>query len=228
VSEAASTRRDALRRGAVAAGALAAAGALRPAIALAQSTADDDLRDFLQQAIGLEQITVLAYSTAADSGDPKLKKTMEDFRDQEQAHASALRSALDELGFDPPDAPNSPADTAVFDDVDGLDSDSTPYTAQDLKDLLSGLDGLQGSKQYLDYLVKLEEAQIDYYVGEAPGLDSVDLSTTGAEIAGCQSQHLVVLHGERGDEPAAALGAVISTIEGAGSDSTSGSGSNSQ
>jgi len=135
VNEAESSRREALRRGAIVAGGLAAAGALRPAFAVAQSTADDDLRDFLQQAIGLEQITVLAYSTAADSGDPKLKSAMEDFRDQEQAHASALRSALDELGFDPPDAPDSPSDGAVFDDVEGLDSDSSPYTAQDLKDL---------------------------------------------------------------------------------------------
>jgi rubrerythrin len=221
VTEDASTRRDALRRGALAAGAVAAAGALRPALALAQSSDDDDLRDFLQQAIGLEQITVLAYSTAADSGDPKLKRTMDDFRDQEQAHASALSGALDELGFDPPDAPDSPSDTSVFDDVDGLDADSKPYTAQDLKDLLSELDGLKGTKQLLDYLVKLEEAQIDYYVGEAPGLDSVDLSTTGAEIAGCQAQHLIVLHGELDDEPVAALGAVISTIERADSGTNS-------
>jgi Ferritin-like domain len=227
VNEAESSRREALRRGAIVAGGLAAAGALRPAFAVAQSTADDDLRDFLQQAIGLEQITVLAYSTAADSGDPKLKSAMEDFRDQEQAHASALRSALDELGFDPPDAPDSPSDGAVFDDVEGLDSDSSPYTAQDLKDLLSDLDGLKGAKEYLDYLVKLEEAQIGYYVGEAPGLDSVDLATTGAEIAGCQAEHLIVLHGELGDEPATALGAAISTIEGAASGSDS-SGSSSQ
>ncbi len=226
MSEDASSRRDALRRGALAAGALAAAGALRPAMALAQSSADDDLRDFLQQAIGLEQITALAYSTAADAADAKLKGTLETFRDQEQAHASALRSALDELGFDPPDAPDSPSDTTVFDEVDGLDDTSSPYTTQDLKDLLSGLDGLKGTKQYLDYLVKLEEAQIGYYVGQAPGLDSVDLSTTGAEIAGCQAEHLIVVRGQQGDDPAAALGAAIAAIEGAGSDSsTSTSGS---
>ena len=227
VSEDASSRRDALRRGARSRPAPSPPPA--PCVLRWRSPnprPTTTCATFSQQAIGLEQITALAYSTAADAADAKLKGTLETFRDQEQAHASALRSALDELGFDPPDAPDSPSDTTVFDEVDGLDDTSSPYTTQDLKDLLSGLDGLKGTKQYLDYLVKLEEAQIGYYVGQAPGLDSVDLSTTGAEIAGCQAEHLIVVREQQGDDPAAALGAAIAAIEGAGSDSsTSTSGS---
>ena len=167
-----------------------------------------------------------ATSATADAAHASHLVTLDTFRDLVLALACAVGRALDELGFDPPDAPDSPSDTTVFDDVDGLDDTSSPYATPDLKDLLSGLDGLKGTKQYLDYLVKLEEAQIGYYVGQAPGLDSVDLSTTGAEIAGCQAEHLIVVREQQGDDPAAALGAAIAAIEGAGSDSsTSNSGS---
>jgi len=221
VTEAAQTRRDALRRATLAAGALAAAGALRPALALGQSSNDDDLRDFLVEAIGLEQIAVLAYSTATDANgvEAKLKTTLEDFREQEQAHATALLSALDELGFDPPAVPNSPSDTGVFDGVDGLDD----ATASHLKDLLSGLDGLKSSDQYLNYLAKLEREQLDIYIGAAQGLDSEDLSTTGAEIAGCEAEHLVVLRTELGDAPAQALDAATQAATSATSEASSSS-----
>ena len=48
-------------------GAATAAGSPRPAIALGQSADDEDLRDFLVEAIALEQLTVLAYSTASSA-----------------------------------------------------------------------------------------------------------------------------------------------------------------
>ena len=125
MSEAPASRRELIRRGAIAAGTVGAAGLLRPALAGAQSATDEDLRDFLADAIGLEQITVLAYASAADAADSGGdRQQLEDFRDQEQAHANALRSAIDEIGFDPPEAPDSPTDTGVFDDVDGLDTET--------------------------------------------------------------------------------------------------------
>ena len=67
MSAEASSRREALRRGAMAAGAIAAGGLLRAAPASAQAPDDEDLRDFLVEAIGLEQVTVLAYSSASDA-----------------------------------------------------------------------------------------------------------------------------------------------------------------
>jgi rubrerythrin len=213
-------RREALRRGAVAAGALAATGLARPALAGAQATADDDLRDFLVEAIGLEQVTVLAYSNAADASasDADAKKQLDLFRDQEQAHASALRSALDGLGFDAPNAPASPEDTAVFTDVEGLSDDA----ATELTDLLDKLGKTNTSEQYLELLAELESKQIAYYVSEGPGLDSEDLSTTSAEIAGCQAAHLVVLRGQLGDSPADAAAAVSDAIDSAATASASG------
>jgi rubrerythrin len=200
VKELAHSRREALRRGAVAAAALAAAGLARPALAAAQSTDDEDLRDFLVEGIGLEQVTVLAYSTAADATDAAaVKTTLERFRDQEQAHANALLSAIDELGFDAPEPPDSPTDTDVFDDVDGLDDEA----AGRLIDQLDQLDSAKTPDQYLDLLSALETDQLTYYAERGPALDSSDLSTTAAEIAGCQAQHLVAL-GVQAGHPAGA------------------------
>jgi len=202
------SRREALRRGAVLAGAIAAGGLLRPALASAQSTEDDDLRDFLAEATGLEQITVLAYATAAEEADAADRQLFADFRDQEQAHATALRTALDSLGFEPPDAPDSPEDEGVFDDIDGLDED----TATELKELLASLGEANGADSFLELLADLEQRQIAYYVAGTAELDSYDLATTAAEISGCQATHLVVLREQLGDDPADALTAVSKAI----------------
>ena len=196
------SRREALRRAALGAGALAAAGLVRAAPAAAQNPDDEDLRDFLVGAISLEQLAVLAYSTAARDGGTDIQVTLERFRDQEQAHATALRNALDTIGFDLPDPPDSTTDTGAFEDVDGLDAEAS----ERLLGLLDELDGLGSPRDFLTYLVKLEDEQVTYYTAEAPAADSVDLTTTSAEIAGCQAQHIVVLRselGDRGDEAAA-------------------------
>ena len=193
------SRRETIRRAALAAGVLAAGGLARPALSAAQSTDDEDLRDFLVEAIALEDVTVLAYITAAGGAGPDLKPTLELFRDQEQAHANALNNAIDELGFDAPDAPDSPTDTGVYDDIDGLD-DETVKRLTDRLDEIAGADGLD---QLLDVLLSLEEEQLAYYGTEGPQLDSEDLATTAVSIAGCQAQHLVVLNEQVGREPGA-------------------------
>jgi len=202
-TEAAQSRREALRRAALGAGMVAAAGFVRPAAALAQADDTETLRDFLVEAIGLEQIAALGYATTAvaDGVDTDLKRTLELFRDQEQAHANALRNALDELGFDPPEPPDSPDDTGVFDGVDGIDDE----TATRLGDLLKGLGGLDKADDLLDYLGTLEEKQLAYYLLNGPALPSEDLSTTSVEIAGCQAQHLYVVRRQLGDNPVDAL-----------------------
>jgi hypothetical protein len=212
VSAGAHSRREALRGAALGAGALAAAGLLRPALASGQTPADEDLRDFLVEAIALEQITALAYAEAADSESVSgpVSATLETYRDQEQAHANALRNALDSLGFDSPDAPDSPDDTGVLEEVDGLDSDASAR----LTDLLEGIGDQKGLDETLEYLQRLERAQIDYYLGEAPAVESVDLTTTCAEITGCQAQHLYVLAVELGDDPADAARLTLSGPDG--------------
>jgi rubrerythrin len=201
-------RRELLRRAALGGGALTATGLLGPTLAAAQSTDDDDLRDYLVEATGLEQITVLAYGTAAEAKgtQPVVRQSLERFGAQEQAHADAWRSALDSLGFDAPDPPDDATDTGVFDDVEGLSDEA----ANQLTGLLDNLDGLSKPEELLRFLVELEQRQLRYYVGAAPALDSEDLATTSAEIAGCQAEHLVVLHQAEGDSPADAVKAASS------------------
>jgi rubrerythrin len=201
------SRRETLRLAALGAGAIAAAGLARPALAGAQAADDEDLRDFLVGAISLEQLAVLAYSTAAREGDTDIGPTLETFRDQEQAHANALRQALDTLGFELPDAPDSATDTGAFEDVDGLASQQS----ERLLDLLDELGGLSSPRQYLEYLARLEDEQLTYYTSEGPAVDSVDLTTTSAEIAGCQAQHSVVLLTELGRTEAEAAAAPAKT-----------------
>jgi hypothetical protein len=195
MSEPAPSRREALRRAAAGAGALALAGLAQPALAAAQSPDDEDLRDFLVEAISLEQLAVLAYGTAARDGGTDQRPTLELFRDQEQAHASALRSALDSLGFDLPAAPDSTTDSAAFEGVEGLDEDAS----KKLTGLLDELHGLNSPGEYFRYLAELESAQLAFYAGPGAEVESVDLATTSAEIAGCQAQHLVVLGGQLGE-----------------------------
>ena len=178
------TRRDALRLAGAGAGALAAPALLQPAIARAQSSDDDDLNDFLEPAIELEQATALAYETAAEAKgvDGELKRSFELFRDQERAHAAALRQALDSLGFDLPDELTDPAQS----------------------DQLNGIERLKTPNDFLAFLVDLEQEQVSFYVEQDPPLDSEDLLRTTAEILGCQAQHVVVLREAQGAAPAVA------------------------
>ena len=194
------TRRDALRRGAIGAGAIAAAGVLpalaRPAAALAQTEDEENLKDFLEPAIELEQASVLAYATALDAQglDAETAKMLELFRDQEQAHANALRSALDSLGFELPDAPETPDDSEDLDDLEGLDK----------------------ADEYLQFLVELERQLIALYQDSAPALESEDLSRTAAELVGSHAQHIVALRLALGDDAAEALAQVAGTRTGEG------------
>jgi rubrerythrin len=180
----ATTRREALRLGVLAGGALAVPALLRPAIA----RADDDeaeLEDFLEAAIDLEQAAVFAYQAAAEAKDIDAghKRVLETFRDHEQEHADALGSALESLGFDPPDPPTSAADAEA----------------------LGGLEGLRSAVEHLRFLIDLEEQQLELYLGRTPAFESEDLLRLGAEISACQAQHIVVLREDLGAPPAEAL-----------------------
>jgi rubrerythrin len=207
------TRRDALRAAVLGAGAVAGASLLRPLTAVAQSSVDEDLRDFLAPAIALEQIAVFAYDAAldADGASADEKAVFERFRDQEQAHADALRQAIDLVGFDAPDAPESPDDSGAF-DIDGIDAER----ARQLTTTLSEVGDLTNVADFLRYLTDLEEEQIGRYATGAPTLDSEDLATTSAEIAANQAQHLIVLGSLRKEEPPQTLAAIEAAASGKG------------
>jgi rubrerythrin len=214
---AAPTRREALRIAALGAGAVAGAGLLRPLAARAQSTVDENLRDFLAPTIALEQIAVFAYDAALDArgATDAETRTFERFRDQEQAHADALRQALDSIGFDAPDAPDSPNDSGVFGDVDGIDD----ARARQLADTLAEVGDLQTVKDFVDYLADLEQQEIGAYAEAAPTLDSEDLATTAAEIAANQAQHLIVLGALSKQQPAKTLRQIEAAASGGGAGS---------
>jgi hypothetical protein len=198
------TRRDALRRAALAAGVLASPALPRPKPAMAQAADDEvELAAFLVEAITLEQIAVLAYESAADeeSLGAGLRQTLRRFAAQERAHASALRSALDSIGIAPPDAPRGARDREAIEGIDRLDAGR----AAELADLLGELPGLDGRVEYLEYLVGMERGQIELYLQATPEFGSEDLLRTGAEIAGCAAQHVVVLREALGSPPALAV-----------------------
>ena len=79
------TRRETLHSAAGLGAAVLLPSLLAPTRARAQSTEEEDLRDFLEQAIELEQASVLAYDTAVESANVEagLKRTLELLRDQE-------------------------------------------------------------------------------------------------------------------------------------------------
>jgi rubrerythrin len=207
---AATTRREALRHAALGGAALATTGLLLPAAAAAQSADDEELRDFLAEAVALEQIAVLGYALAieAKGADATLRRTFELLRGQEQAHANALRTALDSLGFDPPDAPDDPGDSGVYDDADGIEDER----ATRLTNLLGRLAEPADVDEFIDLLVDLEREQIRYYLAGAPTQPSEDLATTGAEIAANQAQHLVLLEDARGAGATEALAGVTQAV----------------
>jgi rubrerythrin len=204
VSDAAATsRREALRTAAIGAGLVAAGGLVRPVAAVAQSTDDEDLRDFLAEAIALEQIGVLAYALASEAKgvDARTRRLFERLRDQDQAHANAFRQAIDSLGFDASDAPADPEDSGVYDDAEGIDDE----LAKELSDLLARLAEPKNLSEWLGLLLEIERREIRFYLVRAPALDSADLAITSAEIAANQAQHVIALETAAGTEPIEAL-----------------------
>lgn len=195
------TRRDVLRRAALAAGTLSTPGLLRPALAAAQD--DPSLEDFLSEAVVLEQIAVVAYSSASAAldGQRELSRSLQRFERHEQIHATALRSALDSLGIEPPSAPSAPDDAPAIEGAERIGAERT----EELVELLGEIGELEGRDEHLEHLIEIENEQLALYLGATPGFDAEDLVRTGVEIAACQAQHIVVLREAMGAPPAEAL-----------------------
>lgn len=172
------SRREALRAGLLAGGALTAAAApaligARDAFAQAEDTSDTD-SEILVGLIGFEQTAVLAYGTATTAGllDPAVAKL---FARQEQVHAEALIAALRKIGGDPPGPPR-------VEDVPGLTEVKT-------------------GGDFLSFAVKLENQQLAAYLEANKQLGSGELLTMSSQIAANEGQHLVVLRQALGTDP---------------------------
>jgi rubrerythrin len=168
-SSAEPTRREALRRGLLAGGAVGAAAVLpglvaETAFAQEEAAADSDL-EILLSLIGFEQSSVVSYGTIA----PLLENeaaAAKYFAGQEQEHVDALLAELATIGGDPPDPPK-------VEDVAGLTEVTTREAA-------------------LDFAVGVENQAIAAYFDALKSFENPTLQEAAGRIIGVEGQHLTV------------------------------------
>ena len=167
-------RRELLRRGFGLGGAVIAASSIPLLLsvrnAFAASSGDGEI---LSSAIRLEQVAVLAYSAAIDSGrlTPAFAKIATRFRDHERAHADTLTTALTDLGGTPPEK----------------------ATQADLLEAVTGLADARTQADLANLAIELELAAVAAYLDAHRKLIEAKLLQTGASIMANEAQHLVVL-----------------------------------
>lgn len=166
------SRRDLMRRGFAAGGAVVAATSipflLNATNAMAQATGDAAI---VEGAIGLEQSAVFAYTAAAASGKlGPASAVAKFFAKQEQEHADALIAAQKKLGGKIPAKPTKPTD------VPGL-AKAAGGNAADI----------------LRFAIELETMAVGAYYQAHGKLKSPELLSAGASIMANEGQHLVVL-----------------------------------
>jgi rubrerythrin len=178
----AATRRDVIVRGIGLAGAAAVPAAL---LAAAPAHAQEDAQtDALKNVIELEQAAQLAYTEAAAEGklSGDAQALAEELADQEDDHATALETAIEQLGVEAPEAPDSP---------DGVSA-------------LEGFDAGASEDGLIDFFISMEENLVRAYAEASANLTADDLLRSGAQIGGSHAQHLVAWRLLRGDAPAKA------------------------
>jgi rubrerythrin len=173
------TRRDAVRRGLTAGGAVLGA-ALVPALLSARqafAAGGQDDAGILASAIRLENTAVAAYAAAVQSGTltPQLRRTAALFGRQEAEHAAALTAALKNMG-------------------------GTPPAGTDAK-LLAPLKSARSQKQIVQFAIELETMVVAAYYDAAKKLRQAHLLQTSAQIMSNEGQHLVVLRQALGQNP---------------------------
>ncbi|HEY3019603.1 MAG TPA: ferritin-like domain-containing protein [Solirubrobacteraceae bacterium] len=166
------SRRELVRRGMVAAGAVLAASTVPLLVRVrnAFAQADDDAA-ILRAAIEIEQAAVEAYqrSQAQLGGVARL------FRNQERQHLELLTASLRQMGGTPP----------------------SPDVASQLK----GLAGAGGRRDRALFAVELENAAVRAYEDAHRSLRDARLMQVATSILGNEAQHLVVLRQIAGREP---------------------------
>lgn len=168
-------RRDVLCRGIGLGGAVVVAASSIPLLlsvrnAFAQTSGDAEI---LAKAIHLEQVAVLAYGVAIDSGrhGMQLTRVAARFRDHEQQHADVLTTALTDLGGSPPER----------------------ATAEDVVDVVKSFADAQTQADAANVLIEIETAAVAAYLDAQRKLIDGKLLQTGASIMANEAQHLVVL-----------------------------------
>lgn len=184
VAEYESSRRDLVRRGMAAGGAVVAAasipGLLRVRSAFAAQAEGDAA--ILASAVGLEQISVFAYQASIDSRllDAPTTRTAARFRDQEQEHAEGLSAALRALGGSVP---------------------AEPTRIQDVDRQVTGLGDVRNQRDVMMFAIELETAAVAAYYDAHQKLQDPKLLRTAASIMANEGQHLVALRSSIGLAP---------------------------
>jgi rubrerythrin len=170
------TRRQALGRGLIAGGALAAGpAAVLAAAGRAEAKAGEAA--LLERAIELEQEASVAYESLAEGDllDEEVAKAAVLFADQQREHVGALSAALEDLDGKAPAMPR-------------------PAQIEGLEEASSQADGLT-------LAIDLENALIRVYGEIVASPAGPAILKTVVEIAGNAAQHLVVLRQQLGDPP---------------------------
>ena len=186
--EADSTRREAVRRGLLAGGAIATAATVpmlfRARSAFAQA---EDETAIIEAAATAEIEAVVAYETMARSGSLRgpVAELITLFGRQEEEHYNALVRLLEEMGGEEPERPE-PAD-------------------------ISGLGTLVAEPQVLTFALELENGLIQEYVEGFEKLTDQELLKTTSQIMSNEGQHLVMLRLALGVDPVALVPSAFET-----------------
>jgi rubrerythrin len=173
------TRRDAVRRGLAAGGAVLGAALVPALLSVREAFAAGAQGDaaILASAIRLENTAVAAYAAAVQSGvlTPQLRRSAALFGRQEAEHAAALTAALKSMG-------------------------GTPPAGTDAK-LLAPLQSARSQKQVVQFAIELETMAVAAYYDASKKLQQAHLLQTSAQIMSNEGQHLVVLRQALGKNP---------------------------
>lgn len=167
-------RRELIRTGLGLGGAVIAASSIPLLLSVRDAFADSGADgEILAGAIHIEQVAVLAYGAAIDSGllTPAFAKVARRFRDHEQEHADALTTALTDLGGEPPEK----------------------ATAEDIDAVAEGLGEARSQRDLASFAIELELAAVAAYHDAQRKLVDAKLLQTSASIMANEAQHLVVL-----------------------------------
>ena len=182
------TRREAVRRGLIAGGAITTLATV-PLLFRARSAfaqAEDDTA-IIEAAATAEIEAVVAYETMARSGLLRgpVAEIIRLFGNQEEEHYNALVRLLEDMGGEEPERPE-PAD-------------------------ISGLGRLVAEPQMLTFALELENGLIQEYVGGFEKLTDPDLLKTTSQIMSNEGQHLVMLRLALGADPVALVPSAFET-----------------
>ena len=186
--EAETTRRETMRRGLLAGGAIAAAATV-PMLVRARSAfaqAEDDTA-IIEAAATAEIEAAVAYETMVRSGVLRgpVAEIIRLFGNQEEEHFNALVRLLEDMGGEEPERPE-PAD-------------------------ISGLGRLVAEPQMLTFAIELENGLIQEYVQAFEKLKDSELLKTTSQIMSNEGQHLVMLRLALGADPVALVPSAFET-----------------